>query len=654
MSIKKKKIYVKELSEKIRFHNYRYYVLDSPLINDYEYDMLLRELEDLEREFPELIKPDSPTRVVGGYPLNTFEKVYHNIQMGSLQDIFDKSELLDFYDKIKSKLGDVAYVVEPKIDGLSVSIEYENSKFKRASTRGDGHVGEDVTYNVSTISCLPLKLNKNIDYLEIRAEVFMPKDVFLELSKNDDVFKNPRNAAAGSLRQKDPNITAKRKLSLCAFNIQQISNINIDSHKCSLDFLSELGFLTPPGYKLLYTFKDIVNRIDEIYDNKYNFLFEIDGAVVKVDNLKHRDFIGHTSKFPKWAVAYKYPPDKKTTILRDIKVNVGRTGVLTPTAIFDPIILSGSTVSRAVLHNQAIISEKDIRIGDTILVHKSGDIIPEVVSSVSHSENSVRYIMPDKCPVCGETVLIDEVNSFCVNPSCTATLTRNIIHFVSRDAMNIEGLGSNIVKTLIARQIVFSSADIYFLKDTDLLSLYKKGNKIVSNILNSIENSKSNDLSNLIFGLGIKNIGKRASKLICDKINHIDDLINADSEFFSSIDGFGEVMSNNIVKYFSLPQTRILIDRFKQADVNLSCLNKKQKSSDKLKRYSFVLTGTFSNYTRDQLKQIIEDNAGTVSSSVSKKTSYVIVGDNPGSKVEKAKKFGTNILNEQEFFELIN
>ncbi len=654
MSIKEKKIYVKELSEKIRFHNYRYYVLDSPLINDYEYDMLLRELEDLEREFPELIKPDSPTKVVGGYPLNTFEKVYHDVQMGSLQDIFDKSELLDFYDKIKSKLGDIAYVVEPKIDGLSVSIEYENSKFKRASTRGDGHVGEDVTYNVSTISSLPLKLNKNIDYLEVRAEVFMPKDVFLELSKNDDVFKNPRNAAAGSLRQKDPNITAKRKLSLCAFNIQQISNFNIESHKDSLDFLNELGFLTPPGYKLLYTFKDIVNRIDEIYDSKYNFLFEIDGAVVKVDNLNYRNFIGHTSKFPKWAVAYKYPPDKKTTILRDIKVNVGRTGVLTPTAIFDPIILSGSTVSRAVLHNQSIISEKDIRIGDTILVHKSGDIIPEVVSSVSHPENSVKYIMPDRCPVCGETVLIDEVNSFCVNPSCTATLTRNIIHFVSRDAMNIEGLGSNIVKTLIDKKIIFSSADIYFLKYTDLLSLYKKGNKIVSNILNSIEISKSNDLSNLIFGLGIKNIGKRASKLICDKINNIDDLINADAEFFSSIDGFGEVMSNNIVKYFSLPQTRILIDRFKQAGVNLSCLNKKQKNSDKLKGYSFVLTGTFSNYNRDQLKQIIEDNSGTVSSSVSKKTSYVVVGDNPGSKVEKAKKFGTNILNEQEFFELIN
>ncbi|MDF2567448.1 MAG: ligA [Oscillospiraceae bacterium] len=646
-----------ELKEAIDYHNNRYYALDDPQISDYEYDMLLQELKQIEQEYPDLITSDSPTVRVGGEALNLFEKVKHLVQMGSLQDVFDQKELYAFDTRVRNQVSNPVYVVEPKIDGLSVSLEYQNGLFVRGSTRGDGFVGEDVTNNLKTIGSIPLKLKQNIEFLEVRGEVFMPHHVFLELVKQQEIneetpFKNPRNAAAGSLRQKDPKIAAKRKLDIYVFNIQQVVGKDIKTHKESLDFLTELGFKTSPSYNTFETMEDAIKEIEKIGENRGKYTFDIDGAVIKVNDFSQRELLGSTSKFPKWAVAFKYPPEEKETTLLDIRINVGRTGALTPTAIFEPITLAGTTVSRAVLHNQSFIEEKQIAIGDTIIVRKAGDIIPEVVSVKAHNRNSTVYQIPQNCPVCGVecSKIDDEAAIRCTNPECPATLLRNIIHFASRNAMNIDGLGVAIVELLVDQKLIESSADLYSLKAEDVEKLERMGEKSAKNLIEAMEKSKSNDLSKFIFGLGIRNIGQKAAELLCDSFPSIDLIMSATQEEITQIDGFGDTMAQSVVEFFKLPQTQHLIEKFKNAGLNLT-REQKQKRTTFLD-LTFVLTGTLPTYTRDQAKEIIEELGGKVSGSVSKKTSYVLAGEDAGSKLTKAESLGIPVIDEQEFLKM--
>lgn len=646
---------VLQLREIINTSNHNYYILDNPTIDDYEYDMYLRELHELEAEFPSLVTFDSPTVRVGGESDNTFEKVTHTVQMGSLQDVFSFDELILFDNRVCEVVTPL-YVVEPKIDGLSVSLEYVDGIFTRGSTRGNGFVGEDVTENLKTIKSIPLKLSKPLPFLEVRGEVYMPRKSFehlvkMQLENDEQPFKNPRNAAAGSLRQKNPKIASKRKLDIFVFNIQQIEG-ELSSHKQSLDMLVELGFKVSPSYNIYNNIDEVIAEIKRIGEKRYDYPFDIDGAVVKVDNLSDRLILGETTKFPKWAVAFKYPPEEKQTTLLSIEINVGRTGALTPTAVFEPITLAGTTVSRAVLHNQDFIDKKDIRMGDVIIVRKAGDIIPEVVESISHAENSSTYRIPDVCPSCGDTVVKEDAQIRCINPVCPSAIYRNIIHFASRNAMNIDGLGPAIVQALIESGNIKTSADLYYLQQEQLINIERLGEKSIDNLMKAIETSKKNQLCRFIFGLGIRNIGQRAAELLCDKFTSIDQIMSADFDGLNSIDGFGDIMTQSIIDFFSQQKNIVLMQRFIDAGLNTTQIT--TKASDKLNKSTFVITGTLPTLSRNDAKALVEQNGGKVSSSVSKKTSYLLAGEDAGSKLVKANELNIAIITEQQLFDMLN
>ena len=648
-----------ELSEEIEEHNYAYYVLDNPKVEDYEYDRLMQELYGLEKEFPELITSLSPSQRVGGLALSSFEKVSHVVQMASLQDVFGFDEVREFDAKVRQSLSKTpVYVVEPKIDGLSVSLEYRDGLFVRGSTRGDGFVGEDITANLKTIKSIPLKLKKTIPYIEVRGEVYMPKKSFEKLIKRQEIdgeqpAKNPRNAAAGSLRQKDSSITAQRELDIFIFNVQQVEGYELTSHKQSLEFMSELGFKVIDSYETFSDIEQVVEKINAIGEQRGKLSYDIDGAVVKVDDFSDRAVLGATAKVPKWAVAFKYPPEEKETVLNKIEINVGRTGALTPVAIFDPISLAGTTVSRATLHNQDIISQLDVRLGDTITVRKAGEIIPEVVCVKVHSENSEPYHIPMTCPACGTKAVRDDDEAVirCPNIDCPAQLLRNIVHFASRNAMNIEGLGSANVELLVNHGLVKTVADLYALTLADVLMLPGFKDRSAGNLISAIEKSKSNELDRLIFALGIKGIGQRSATLLCEKFSTMDEIMNASCEDISSIDNFGEILAENVYTAMNEPHRITLIERLKQYGLNMSYT--KKESTGKLNGLKFVLTGTLPTMTRDEAKAIIESNGGKCSGSVSSKTDYVLAGEDAGSKLTKAQQLGINIIDENELLNMI-
>lgn len=648
---------IEELRKTLRYHSDRYYNDDAPEIEDYEYDMMMRELKELEEKYPEYDAPDSPTKKVGGVADNSFESVTHSVRMESLQDAFSKDELREFSNRVEDTVSDVNYVVEPKIDGLSVSLEYRDGVFLRGSTRGNGDVGEDVSGNLRVIHNIPLKLNKSIPYIEVRGEVYMPKKSFervvdRQIINGEKPFKNPRNAAAGSLRQKDSSVPASRGLDIFVFNIQQIEGVELSSHEESLDFIKELGFNTIPTYKKVDNIEDAIAEIDRIGEARGSLEYDIDGAVIKVDDFSQRDILGSTAKYPKWAIAFKYPPEEKQTKLLDIEIAVGRTGVLTPTAILESVHLAGTTVSRATLHNQDFINEKGIAIGDVVTVRKAGDIIPEVLCVNEHNSNSV-FKFPDVCPSCGEKVYRDEDEAAirCINPECPAQLLRNLIHFCSRDAMDIEGLGPAIIETFVNEGMIAKTYDIYNLDFNKILSLEGFKETSANNIINSVNNSKNNDLSKLIFALGIRHIGAKAGKLLADYFKDIDLVMNASVDDILQIDGFGKIMAESVVEFFSSDSTKELIEKLKEAGVNMKSTNVVEDT--RFSGMTFVLTGTLPTLKRAEASKIIESFGGKTSSSVSKKTTYVLAGEEAGSKLDKANKLGVQIISEEEFKEMI-
>ena len=649
---------VNNLRAEIEQHNHNYYVMDNPTVDDYTYDMLMQELKNLEAEYPELADPNSPTQRVGGEALNLFEKVEHKVQMGSLQDVFSLEQVQAFTDRCREASPKPIYVVEPKIDGLSVSLEYINGEFVRGSTRGDGFIGEDVTANLKTIKSIPLKLKETVPFLEVRGEVYMPRETFFALvekqeNNGETPFKNPRNAAAGSLRQKNPKIAAERKLDIFIFNVQQIEGVELTSHKQSLDYLKKLGFKVVAEYVQAETYEEISARIDHIGNMRSEYSFDIDGVVIKIDDFVLRERMGATSKVPKWAVAYKFPPEEKETKLLDIEVNVGRTGAITPVAVFESVLLAGTSVSRAVLHNQEFITEKDIRIGDTILVRKAGEIIPEVIKSVVHCESSVPYTLPEFCPVCGDRAVkyADEAVLRCPNVDCPAQLKRNIIHFASKGAMNIDGLGEAIVTQLVDNNIISGVADLYRIKAEQLEVLERFGKKSAENLVKAIEGSKENSLERVIFGLGIRNIGQNGAKLLCSRFGSIEAIMNATAEEISEIDGFGDIMSESVFSAFHDKHFAELVDELKSLGVKME-YEKQESSDNRFEGKTFVLTGTLPTMTRDEAKEIIARLGGKAAGSVSKKTSYVVAGEDAGSKLTKAQELGITILNEQEFLDM--
>lgn len=647
-----------ELRDKLNYYSKKYYVDDDPEIEDYEYDMLQRELKAIEEKYPDLVSPDSPTVRVGGSAENLFAKVEHRVRMESLQDAFGFGEIEEFDRRVRETERDVHYVVEPKIDGLSVSLEYTDGVLTRGSTRGDGDVGEDVTANLRTVRSIPLKIKTPLPFLEVRGEVYMPKSVFASLVARQELdgekpFKNPRNAAAGSLRQKDSKVTAGRGLDIFVFNVQQIEGKELTSHKQSLDFLREQGFHTIPFYTRFDNITDVIGELKRIGEIRSGLEYDIDGAVIKVDDFVQRRRLGSTSKFPKWAVAFKYPPEEKTTKLIDIEIGVGRTGVLTPTAVFEPVLLAGSTVSRATLHNQDFIAEKDIRIGDEVAIRKAGDIIPEVVRVVSHAKDSEPYVLPSICPSCSAPVIREEGEAAvrCVNPECPAQLLRNVIHFCSRDAMDIEGLGDALVEKFISEGLISNVADIYDITAGEITALEGHQEKSANNLIEAIEHSKQNDLSRLLFALGIRHIGQKAAKLLSEHFGDIDSIAAASEDEISAIDGFGGIMAKSAVEFFSLSQTSDLIARLKAAGVNMKSL--KEKSDDqRFKGLTFVLTGTLPTLSRKEATDIIEGLGGKASSSVSKKTSYVVAGEEAGSKLQKANDLGIPVITQDDLMKM--
>jgi DNA ligase (NAD+) len=654
------KLRATELVKIISYHNKKYYDQDNSEIDDYEYDMLLRELVSIEASYPELMMQDSPTQRVGGHAMTLFEKVHHDVTMESLQDVFSKEELFAFDEKVKSAIGEVTYVVEPKIDGLSVSLEYENGVFVRGSTRGDGSTGEDVTANLKTIRSIPLRLNEAIPLLEVRGEVFMPREVFMSLVEaqelNDEKpFKNPRNAAAGSLRQKNSQVTAARRLDIYVFNIQRIEGIDISSHIKGHELLKRLGFNVVPNYRTCHNIKQVEQEIEAIGDSRGNLSFDIDGVVIKVDDFEARKKLGSTSKFPRWASAFKFPPEEKATKLLGIEINVGRTGTLTPIAVLEPILLAGTTVGRATLHNQDFINEKNIKIGDIVIVRKAGDIIPEILYVAQSSNDAVAFKIPSICPSCGAAVVREreEAAVRCTNAECPAQLCRHLIHFASRDAMNIDGLGPAIIEVLLQNKLVASPADLYKLKTENLITIERMGEKSASNLINAIELSKKNDLSRLLFALGIRNVGLKAAKLIAQRFKSIDNLFEVSISELTLIDEIGEIIAQSVVDFLGLPQTKHLIEQLKLFEVNMQSIETKI-SDTRFSGLTFVLTGTLPTYSREQATEIIEKLSGKTSSSVSKKTSFVLIGEDAGSKLTKAQSLGVKIISEQEFEEMIN
>lgn len=657
MDFKTAKQKAEELTSLLRYHNEKYYNEDAPEISDFEYDSLQRELRAIETEFPELLSSDSPTQNVGGTAQKLFSPVRHSVKMESLLDAFSFEELYSFDSKVNAEVSNAIYSVEPKIDGLSVCLEYKNGKFFRGSTRGDGEVGEDVTANLMTINNIP----KSIDFkgdLEVRGEVYMPRDAFTSLVEKQELMgetpaKNPRNAAAGSLRQKNSNITAKRNLDIFIFNIQKISDKVFSSHIESLNYLKELGFNVLPTYKLCKSMDDTITEINKIGESRGNLPYDIDGVVIKLDKLSAREEMGSTAKYPKWAIAYKFPPEEKETKLLKIEINVGRTGALTPTAEFETVQLAGTSVSRAVLHNEDFINEKGICIGDTIIVRKAGEIIPEVVAVKSHNADSVPFEMPKTCPSCNGPVFKEagEAVVRCTNAECPAQILRHMIHFTSRDAMDIEGLGPAVLELLLKQGVISEITDLYSLTIEDVATLERMGTKSAKNLILALNKSKEMPLSKLVYALGIRHIGQKAAKLCADKFKNIDAILNASLEDFASIEGYGDVMAESIFEFFSLASTRAMIEKYRQLGLNMT--EPDTVVDNRFEGMTFVLTGTLEGLNRNEASAIIESMGGKVSSSVSKKTTYVLAGEEAGSKLDKANALGVMVISKEDFLDMI-
>lgn len=649
----------KELREIIEKNNRLYYDQDAPELEDFEYDALNRELKEIEKEFPQLVTADSPTQHVGGTASAKFSKVTHAVKMESLLDAFSLEELRDFDRRVQEAGVQPDYVVEAKIDGLSCSLEYENGKLVRASTRGDGVVGEDVTENIAAIRDIPTQLKNAPEYLEVRGEVYMPHKAFEKLCEEQELedktpFKNPRNAAAGSLRQKDSRITASRGLSIFVFNLQQVRGVQFATHHETLDYIKSLGLPVSPRYNLYHGIEAAIQEIQEIGRIRGSLPFDIDGAVIKVNDLSQREQMGSTNKYPRWAIAFKYPPEEKDTQLKAIEVSVGRTGVLTPTAVFEPVLLAGTSVSRASLHNEDMIRKLDVHIGDTIRVRKAGDIIPEVIAVTAHGPGTEPYQMPCVCPSCSEPVvrLEGEAALRCVNPECPAQSLRNIIHFASRDAMDIEGLGEAVACQLVEKNYVATAADIYSLTKEQLLTLDKFKSKSAENLLNAIEKSRANNLDKLLFGLGIRNIGDKAAALLAEHFGTMQAISEAKPEEIAAIDGFGEVMAQSVHEFFAKSGTQDLLRRLMQAGLNMEWHGEKKTAI--LLGKTIVVTGTLQNLSRAEAEALIVHNGGKASGSVSKKTSYVLAGEAAGSKLTKAQALGVPVISEAEFMQMIS
>ena len=637
---------------------YEYYVLDKPTMSDFDYDHKLRRLEELEAAHPETVTSDSPTQRVGGQPLDAFTQVRHQVPLESLQDVFDFQELEAFDQRVKGVVPEAEYVVEPKVDGLSVALEYEDGLFVRGATRGDGQVGEDVTENLRTVRSIPLKISDAPPRLIVRGEVYMPKKVFHALNeererRGEALFANPRNAAAGSLRQLDPKVAASRRLDIAVFNIQWPQE-EFSTHLETLDYLRNKGFKVIPHYSCAQV-SQATERITEIGETRETFPFDIDGAVVKVNNLSQRAALGSTAKFPRWAAAYKYPPEVKPAQVVDIVIQVGRTGVLTPKAVLTPVRLAGTTVTNATLHNQDFISEKDIRIGDTVLVRKAGEIIPEVLSVVEDKrpKGTQPWFLPKTCPVCGAPVERDEdgAHTRCTGAECPAQLLRNLAHFASRDAMDIEGLGIAVVENLVNAQLVKTPGDLYFLNEEDVAQLERMGKRSAKKLLAALEKSKEQDLSRLIYAFGIRQVGQKAGKILAARFQTLENLQNATLEELTAVDDIGEITARNILDWMASPQSRHLIDRLREAGVNMTAAE--QGSDRRFEGMTFVLTGTLEKFTRDEASEMIEARGGKSSGSVSKKTTYVVAGEAAGSKLRKAQELGIPVLTEEEFLALL-
>ena len=654
----------RQLVERLNHYSKLYYTLDAPEISDFEYDSLMQQLKAAEAEHPDWVTADSPTQRVGDAIYTTFEKVTHTVQMGSLQDVFSEEELWAFHERCLPYDPAPAYTVEPKIDGLSVSLEYRDGLFVRGSTRGNGLIGEDVTLNLLTIADIPKKLTRPLPYLEVRGEVYMPLSVFQELvtrqlENEEEPFKNPRNAAAGGLRQKDPKVTAERKLSIFVFNVQQIEGETLTTHDGSLDLLRELGFKVIPSYPVFTDFQQVVEEIRSIDARRGENDFDIDGAVVKINDLALREQIGSTVKFPRWAVAFKYPPEEKETVLRDIEIQVGRTGALTPTAVFDSVTLAGTSVSRATLHNQDFITEKEICIGDTLLVRKAGEIIPEVLKVVRHGENPVPYQIPETCPVCGSKTVRDpdEAVTRCINPACPATRKRSIVHFASRNAMDIEGLGPAMVDLLVDNGLVDNCAGLYRLTAEQLLPFEGGQQKSADNLIQAIEGSKDRGLARLLFGLGIRNVGEKAAQLIARHFGTADALMDLTVDDLwtkkggSVIPGVGQVIAESLVESFAQPEFRSQIEQLRESGVKLT--EEKEETGVSLAGKTFVITGTLPTMSRKEAQTLIEQNGGKVTASVSKKTSFLLAGEDAGSKLVKAQTLGIPVVSEAELMQMI-
>lgn len=650
---------IKQLTEQLERANYEYYVLDAPTMADFEYDRLLRRLEELEAQYPDLASPLSPTKRVGGEALSKFEKVEHEVPLESLQDVFSEDEVREFDARLRQSVPEAQYSVEPKVDGLSVALEYVDGAFVRGATRGDGRVGEDVTENLKTIRSIPMRLENAPHRLIVRGEVFMPRTVFETLNEAREkagkpLFANPRNAAAGSLRQLDPTIAAERKLDILIFNLQLAEGISFQTHGESLDYLRALGFKVIP-YTLCGSAEEAINRIRFVGETRYDLAYDIDGAVMKLNDLSQRTSLGSTAKFPRWACAYKYPPEVKETVVQEIVIQVGRTGVLTPKAVVAPVRLAGTTVTNATLHNQDFISEKDIRIGDTVKIRKAGEIIPEILEVVvdKRPEGTSPYRLPSVCPVCGARVERDEDGAFlrCTGVECPAQLTRNIAHFVSRNAMDIDGLGDAIVEQLIANGHIASPADIYYLNLDDLKSLWKSGQKAAAKLLDAIERSKQNDVSRLIFALGIRQVGEKAAKVLAKTFGSLDRLMEASAEELTQVRDIGAVTAENIVSWFANPQSQHMLRRLREAGVNFE--SRIRQEDDRFAGMTFVLTGALSLFSRDEATEKIELYGGKAAGSVSKKTTYVVAGENAGSKLKKANELGIPVLSEEDFLKML-
>ena len=656
---------IKELRKQVEYHAKRYYDDDNPEITDFEYDMMMLELRTLESQFPELITKDSLTQKVGGTVKEGFQKVEHEVPLQSLQDVFDFDEIEAFDERVKKQaeengIENPQYVVETKIDGLSAALEYVDGKFVRGATRGNGLVGEDVTENLKTIKTIPQELSEKIN-ITVRGEVFISKKDFEEMNQEreeneEETFANARNAAAGSLRQLDSNITKNRPLDIYIFNVQKIEGKEFNSHYEELEYLRKLGFNVNPVLIPCKDTEEVIKAIQKIGEDRENLTFGIDGAVVKVDDLNLRKIMGTTSKVPKWAIAYKYPPERKETILKDITFQVGRTGVITPMAILEPVKVAGSTISKTTLHNEDFVKEKGLKIGDRVIIQKAGDVIPEIVEAVSSKRTGEEkdFEMPKVCPVCGAEAVREEGEAAvrCTGIECPAKLYRNLVHFVSREAMNIDGLGENIIGVLLEKKMISNIADIYDLKFEDIASLKKNGKKFAQNLIDSINASKENDLYRLITAFGIRHVGVKAAKILAKTYNNIDNLAEADVENLSQVEDIGPIVANSIREFFGQEQTKDLISRLKQAGVNTQRL-KEDDEDERFTGKTFVLTGSLENFSREEASNIIEKFGGKTSSSVSKKTSYVLAGEDAGSKLTKAQNLGVTIITEQEFADMI-